>query len=421
MQWAIFAKTNSEFVTVLVWWDRAKAMVKTIALIFSIYKKQIQTDLEQVLQKERERLEILIGQCYTEQLEKELDCILKRQIELLLKKSESHPIRARIPHFGKHEPNISYYARMEKIQSEGNTIQSLYDKYGIQQCETSQVLKITEAYYSDLFRAGKTNKQYQSEILNKPKVKISQNKQSFCDKDFELTELEEGMKKLPVGRSPGLDGLPVEFYRKMWPNLKLDFLEMVKEVRNTKNLSDSQNKGVIRLIFKKEDRSYMKFYRPISLLNVDVKVITKTLALRLGRVLPSIISNDQTCIPGRNIASNLHTLNGIVKYASSKNIEAAILFLDQEKAFDRVDHQFLITTLKHLNFGYYFTSWIEIILKDITSCVKINGFLTDEIEIRRGVHQGDPLSARLYVIIAEVLGNQIRSNQSISGITIRNI
>ena len=133
------------------------------------------------------------------------------------------------PHFEENEPNISYYARMEKIKSEGNTIQSLYDKNGIQQCETSEVRKITEDYYSDLFRAGKTNKQYQSEILNKTKVRISQNQQNFCDKDFELTELEEGMKKLPIGRSPGLDGLPVEFYRKMWPNIKLDFLEWSKK------------------------------------------------------------------------------------------------------------------------------------------------------------------------------------------------
>ena len=56
-------------------------MIKTIALIFSIHKKQIQTDLEQVLQKERERLEILLDWCYTEQFEKELDSILKRQFE----------------------------------------------------------------------------------------------------------------------------------------------------------------------------------------------------------------------------------------------------------------------------------------------------------------------------------------------------
>ena len=86
-------------------------------------------------------MEILLGQCYTEQLEKELDSILKRQKELLLKKSEGHRTRARIPHFEENEPNISYYARMEKIKSEGNTIQSLYDKNGTQQCETSQSTK----------------------------------------------------------------------------------------------------------------------------------------------------------------------------------------------------------------------------------------------------------------------------------------
>ena len=119
-----------------------------------------------------------------------------------------------------------------------------------------------------------------------------------------------------------------------------------------------KRKDAIRLVFKTEDRSDLKFYRPISLLNVDVKIITETLALRLGKILPSVISNDQTGIPGRNIATNLHTLNDIVKYANSKNAEAYILFLDQEKAFDKVDHQFLPKTLKHLNFGDNFISWI---------------------------------------------------------------
>ena len=65
------------------------------------------------------------------------------------------------------------------------------------------------------------------------------------------------------------------------------------------------------------------------------------------------MSEDQTCIPGRNIAKNLHTLNDVIRYGNSKNIEAAILFLDQEKAFDRVSHEFLLKTSRHLNFGDY--------------------------------------------------------------------
>ena len=83
---------------------------------------------------------------------------------MLLKKSEGHRIRARILHFEENKPNISYYARIEKIKSEGNTIQSSHDKNGIQQWETTQILKIIESYYSDLFRAGKqisnVNKKY---------------------------------------------------------------------------------------------------------------------------------------------------------------------------------------------------------------------------------------------------------------------
>ena len=64
-----------------------------------------------------------------------------------------------------------------------------------------------------------------------------------------------------------------------------------------------------------------------------------------------------------------------------KNIEAAILFLDQEKAFDRVSHEFLLKTLRHLNFDEYFVAWVQIMLKDVASQIKINRFLTDDIDI----------------------------------------
>ena len=123
------------------------------------------------------------------------------------------------------------------------------------------------------------------------------------------------------------------------------------------------------------------------------------LAIRLSKVLPTIIKSDQTCVPGRNIALNTHTLNDVIKYANSKNVQAAILFIDQEKAFDRVDHSFLIKTLEHLNFGNSFVRWIKIVMKIFTSQVKINGFITEPFSINRGIKQGDPLSAFLYVII----------------------
>ena len=95
-------------------------MVKNIAIIFSIHKKQVQSELDIFLQKERSRLEDLLDQDHSEQTEKELVCILKREKELLLKKSEGSRVRARLPNFEENEPNISYYSRMEKIKSEYN-------------------------------------------------------------------------------------------------------------------------------------------------------------------------------------------------------------------------------------------------------------------------------------------------------------
>ena len=138
---------------------------------------------------------------------------------------------------------------------------------------------------------------------------------------------------------------------------------MTGEVHRLNLLSDSQRSGAIRLVFKKEGRLNLKYYRPMSLLNVNVKIITKMLAIRLYKVLPTINNSDQTCVPGRNIALNTHTLNDVIKYANSKNIQAAILFIDHEKAFDRVDHSFFIKTLEHLNFGNSFVTWIKILMK----------------------------------------------------------
>ena len=102
-------------------------------------------------------------------------------------------------------------------------------------------------------------------------------------------------------------------------------MTMVEQVYQTQDLSYSQRKGAIRLIFKTEDRYNLKNYRSVSLINVDMKIITKALAKRIGKVLPSIIYKNQTCIPGRNISCNIHNLIDIIKYANTKNVQAAML------------------------------------------------------------------------------------------------
>ena len=123
-------------------------------------------------------------------------------------------------------------------------------------------------------------------------------------------------------------------------------------------------------------------------------------------------------MPRRSISKNVHTLQDVIKYANSENITTAILFIDQEKAFDRASHRFLLKTLEKFNFQSAFIYWIQTILTDIKSQVEVNSYLTDEINITRGIRQGCPISALFFALIAEVFGIAVRKNEKIKGVKI---
>ena len=181
-------------------------------------------------------------------------------------------------------------------------------------------------------------------------------------------------------------------------------------------LTESMKSSVTRVLFKKGDRKDLKNWRPISLLNVDYKIASKVLSSRLSKVLDTIIDPDQTCsIPDRTISSNLHTLRDILDYIDRTDETGILISLDQEKAFDRVNRTFLQNLLEKYGFGPDFKKWIRTLYKGANMRVIVNDFLTDRVELRRGVRQGDSLSPLLYVLCVETLACQIRNNSGIEG------
>ena len=151
-------------------------------------------------------------------------------------------------------------------------------------------------------------------------------------------------------------------------------------------------------------------------MNVDYKIISKLITLRLSRVLHCIIDEDQTCsVPGRSIFSNVFLIRDILDYIEQTDEAAILVSLDQEKAFDRVNRSFLTDLLRHLGFGPNFCKWIEVFYSGAFMQILLNGHLTDKIFLRRGVRQGDPLSPLLYVICVEALACLIRDRADIEG------
>ena len=109
-------------------------------------------------------------------------------------------------------------------------------------------------------------------------------------------------------------------------------------------------------------------------------------------------------------------IRDVVTYATSANVPVAILSLDQEKAFDRVDWGFLRSILVHMGFGPSFVSWVDLFYSGVQSAVKVNGYLTHFFKLSRGVRQGCPLSPLLYALHAEVLACNCRANPMIRGL-----
>ena len=105
----------------------------------------------------------------------------------------------------------------------------------------------------------------------------------------------------------------------------------------------------------------------------------------------------------------------MIDHANSKNRNLALIFIDQEKAFDRMSHDFIFKKLERFGFGEYFINWVKTICFDTKSLVKINGYETFTFDIERGVRQGCPLSSLLYVLAAEALSSAIRKNKNIKG------
>ena len=221
-------------------------------------------------------------------------------------------------------------------------------------------------------------------------------------------------------QTPGNDGLTVEFYKCFWKELQIPFLNSYFYSLKVGKLSTSQRQAIIKLIEKREkDKRYIANWRPISLLNVDTKIISKAIANKLKLILPSIISNDQTAyVQGRFIGESTRLISDILEITDSFNIGGYILTADIEKAFDSMDHIFLLAVLKEIGFGNDFIDLIKMLLKDNESCVLNGGVTSKYFSLQRGARQGDPIAAYLFIIAIEIFYIMVRSDKRVKGLEI---
>ena len=199
------------------------------------------------------------------------------------------------------------------------------------------------------------------------------------DGSMPATELEPALRSLPRGKAPGMDGIPYEFHQRFWPALGREFTDVFHEAFTTEAnpaLPPSLLQGRITLQYKGKgaDRESPASYRPITPLNTEYKLAARTLASRLGPVLNLFVDATQTgFLPKRWVGDNVLAHLGEISYLQETQEPGVMVFLDFEKAFDRLDRAWIERCMAAVGFGPGAQRWVHILHSGTTARVAYNG------------------------------------------------
>ena len=240
------------------------------------------------------------------------------------------------------------------------------------------------------------------------------------EEDVDIEELDFIIKECSNNKSPGLDGLSYEFYKKTWPIIRKTFTMIIQCQLDRQRIVGSNCIGATRLLPKVVGVPKVDELRPITLLNCDYRILTKLLVKRMRPCLPEVIKSGQLCTVGdRKICFGVQNILSSVLYINQrKNIGACLISLDFFKAYDRVLVTFLLKVMKKMGFGPLFCGWIAMLHENAQTKFLLQE-ITGAIEICFSIRQGDPIAMILYILYIEPL--LVFIEKRITGLRIQNI
>ena len=402
-------------------WDMCKIRIKEYTIKYSKNLQKRKNEEYLKLQNEYDELSCDIDENPTEEKVKRMKEISIKLDKWITYKCQGAFVRSRQKWIEKGEKSTKYFLQSEKQNAKKKEINGIKKNGKIitsQETILEEIVDYFKILYSDKSNAVDTSEM--NEYLASIQLpSLSDEEAMSCEGVLSEAECREAVFSMKNNKSPGSDGLSAEFYKCFWDNVKSLVIDSLNYGLVQEELSESQNLAIITLLYKKGDKQNLDNWRPISLLNIDYKIAATVLCKRLKRIIDKLVSFDQSgYLKQRSAIQNLRVIQDIIEYCKYGDISGIFLFLDFKKAFDNVNHKFLFQLLHKLNFKESFVKWIKVMYAKATGSVINNGWVSTNFQIERGIRQGCPLSALLFILVAEVMALKIRQNKDIRGITV---
>ena len=405
-------------------WDFCKVKIREYSIKYGKKRaRKKKNEIEIIRHRVKKLSDNLVREPESETITNELTRLQVQLGVIEIAEAEGARIRSKANWVKNGEKSTKYFLNLEKYNGKKKILTNLKDLNGKVLTNQVDIMNEQVKFYSQLYKKHtnfdkcKLNKFFKNvhvPLLDETEVRL-------CEGYVTTDECGKALQLMKNESSPGLDGVTTAWYKVFWVKIKEIVVKSLNAGYDRGRLSCSQRKGVISLLHKGKDlpKDELNNWRPLSLTNVDYKILAKSLALRFKKVISKLINEDQAgFIKGRSTSYVIRAIDDIIEYTDNNDIPGILLAIDYSKAFDKISKEFMLDAFRIFGFGTEFVKWIDVLNRDTSSCINYCGSLSEWFPIECGIRQGCPISPMCFILACELFSCRIRQDKNIKGILI---